>query len=118
MKIINFLLIFLVPFISIAQNPNYWQQHVDYTMSIDMNVENYQYEGVQKIVYTNNSPDTIDYVLYHLFFNAFQPGSEMDIRLQNIADPDTRMTTNIGTKDLPVKESNEYPYTLDLRNSL
>jgi len=105
MKIITFLLILLVPFFSNAQNPNYWQQHVDYTMSIDMDVENYQYDGVQKIVYTNNSPDTIEFVFYHLFFNAFQPGSEMDIRLQNIGDPDGRMVTNIGTKELPVKES-------------
>ena len=90
---------------SIAQNPTYWQQHADYTMSIDMNVDNYQYDGTQKLVYTNNSPDTIDKVFYHLFFNAFQPGSEMDIRLQNIADPDGRMTNNIGTKEVPVKQS-------------
>ena len=67
MKIITFLLILLVPFFSNAQNPNYWQQHVDYTMSIDINVENYQYDGIQKLVYTNNSPDTIDYVL--MLFN-------------------------------------------------
>jgi len=105
MKKVLFLAIAFISFIGNTQNPNYWQQHVDYTMSIDMNVENYQYDGVQKLVYTNNSPDTIDYVFYHLFFNAFQPGSEMDIRLQNIADPDGRMTNNIGTKENPIKES-------------
>ena len=88
-----------------AQSTSYWQQHVDYTMEIDMNVENFQYDGVQKIVYTNNSPDTLDKVFYHLFFNAFQPGSEMDIRLQNIKDPDGRMTNNSGTKEKPVIES-------------
>lgn len=77
-----------------AQNTsNYWQQHVDYTMEVDMNVENFQYTGTQKLVYTNNSPDVINRVYYHLYFNAFQPGSEMDMRLQNIADPDGRMTT-------------------------
>jgi hypothetical protein len=32
-------------------------------------------------------------VFYHLYFNAFQPGSEMDARLQSISDPDRRMTT-------------------------
>ena len=91
--------------ISAAQQSSYWQQEADYTMSIDMDVENYQYQGEQKIVYTNNSPDTLDKVFYHLFFNAFQPGSEMDIRLQNIADPDHRMVTNIGTSNNPVIES-------------
>ncbi len=88
-----------------AQNHSYWQQQADYTMSIDMNVDNYQYDGVQKIVYTNNSPDTIHTVFYHLYFNAFQPGSEMDIRLQNINDPDGRMTINLGTKENPIYES-------------
>lgn len=78
-----------------AQNTtNYWQQHVDYTMEVDMNVENYQYTGTQKLVYTNNSPNELDRVYYHLYFNAFQPGSEMDIRLQTIKDPDGRMMEN------------------------
>lgn len=61
-------------------------------MNMDMNVENFQYTGTQKLVYTNNSPDELTRVYYHLYFNAFQPGSEMDMRLQNIADPDGRMT--------------------------
>ncbi len=72
-------------------NTSYWQQHVDYTMKVDMDVETFQYKGTQTLVYTNNSPDVLDRVYYHLFFNAFQPGSEMDIRLQNIEDPDGRM---------------------------
>ena len=72
-------------------NTSYWQQHVDYTMKVDMDVENFQYTGTQTLVYTNNSPDVLNRVYYHLFFNAFQPGSEMDVRLQNIADPDRRM---------------------------
>ena len=42
----------------------------------------------------------------HLYLNAFQPGSNMDMRLQNITDPDRRMTTNIGTKEKPVYDPN------------
>ncbi|MGB5273160.1 MAG: M1 family peptidase, partial [Flavobacteriaceae bacterium] len=74
-------------------NACYWQQHVDYTMEVTMDVESFRYNGTQKLVYTNNSPDTLERVYYHLYFNAFQPGSEMDVRLQQIADPDSRMTT-------------------------
>ncbi len=85
--------------------PIYWQQHVDYKMDIDMNVENYQYTGKQSLTYTNNSPDDLHKVYYHLYFNAFQPNSEMDANLQAIADPDTRMSPNIGTKEKPVYES-------------
>lgn len=82
-------------------NTSYWQQHVDYVMNVDIDVENYQYKGTQKLVYTNNSPDILNKVFYHLYFNAFQPNSEMDARLQSIIDPDKRMVTNIGTKINP-----------------
>ncbi|MDO7172106.1 M1 family metallopeptidase [Mariniflexile sp. AS56] len=74
----------------------YWQQHVDYKMAIDMDVNTYQYKGQQTLVYTNNSPDVLNRVYYHLYFNAFQPGSEMDIRSQTIADPDSRVGNRIG----------------------
>lgn len=56
-----------------------------------MDVETFRYNGTQKLVYTNNSPDTLNRVFYHMYFNAFQPGSEMDLRLQSIEDPDRRM---------------------------
>ena len=75
---------------------SYWQQHIDYTMDIDMNVNNYQYQGKQKVVYTNNSPDDLDKVFYHLYFNAFQPGSQMDVRSLNIQDPDVRVLDRIS----------------------
>ncbi|WP_109302752.1 M1 family metallopeptidase [Aquimarina sp. AU474] len=81
----------------IAQNnTSYWQQKVDYTMSVDMNVENFQYDGSQELIYTNNSPDTLNRVFYHLYFNAFQPGSEMDVRSRNIPDPDPRVQDRIS----------------------
>ncbi|MDX8552238.1 M1 family metallopeptidase [Tenacibaculum sp. 1B UA] len=77
-------------------NKGYWQQHVDYTMDIDMNVKTYQYKGMQKLVYTNNSPDALNKVFYHLYFNAFQPNSQMDVRSRNIQDPDRRVGDRIS----------------------
>lgn len=84
---------------------NYWQQHVDYKMNIDMDVKTYQYKGTQQLVYTNNSPDVLTKVYYHLYPNAFQSGSEMDARLQSIPDPDARMVNNLGTKEAPIFQS-------------
>jgi hypothetical protein len=81
----------LTLFVQGQHSNSYWQQHVDYSMEVDMNVETYQYQGIQKLVYTNNSPDELTRVYYHLYFNAFQPSSEMDILLQTIKDPDGRM---------------------------
>ncbi|MGJ8665326.1 MAG: M1 family metallopeptidase [Patiriisocius sp.] len=81
----------------VAQNnTSYWQQHVDYTMNIDVDADANQYKGTQTLVYTNNSPDVLDRVFYHLYFNAFQPGSEMDVRSLNIADPDGRVANRIS----------------------
>jgi len=86
-------------------NTSYWQQHADYKMDVDVDAENYKYKGIQELAYTNNSPDVLDIVFYHLYFNAFQPNSEMDARLQAVPDPDRRMVNNIGTKENPVYES-------------
>lgn len=74
-----------------AQNTAYWQQEANYTMDVTMDVNTFQYQGTQQISYTNNAPDALNQVFYHLYFNAFQPGSEMDARLSSIADPDGRM---------------------------
>lgn len=79
-----------------AQNTSYWQQEVDYKMDIDMNVKKHQYRGKQELKYSNNSPDTLNHVFYHLYFNAFQPGSEMDVRSKTIRDPDGRVTDRIS----------------------
>ena len=62
----------------IIAQPDRWQQHVKYVMDIDMNVQTNQFKGKQKLEYTNNSSDTLTRVFYHLYFNAFQPGSMMD----------------------------------------
>jgi hypothetical protein len=91
-------LIFLIVFgVGFSQNnTSYWQQKADYKIAIDLDVETHQYKGVQELTYTNNSPDTLYRVFYHLYFNAFQPGSEMDIRSRNIKDSDKRVGDRIS----------------------
>ena len=73
-----------------------WQQRVEYNMNVNLNTQNHKLTGDQKLVYYNNSPDTLTKVYYHLFFNAFQPGSMMDVRSRNIADPDRRVMDRIS----------------------
>ncbi len=72
-----------------------WQQKAEYDMSIDVDVDKNQFKGKQRIKYYNNSPDTLHKVFYHLYFNAFQPGSMMDVRSRTIADPDRRVADRI-----------------------
>lgn len=64
-------------------------------MDIDVDVKSHQYSGKQELTYYNNSPDELDRVFYHLYFNAFQPGSMMDVRSRNIEDPDPRVADRI-----------------------
>ena len=54
-----------------------------------------EFTGEQELVYKNNSPDTLTKVFYHLYYNAFQPGSMMDARSRTIQDPDPRVKDRI-----------------------
>ena len=100
-------LLFLSFFISIfiftlnSQN-NTWQQSAKYVMDIDVDVKKFTYKGQQQITYWNNSPDTLSKVYFHLYWNAFQPGSAMDQRLQVISDPDRRMIDRSGENGQPI----------------
>ena len=97
MKLVLNTLIALFIFVASAQNnTSYWQQKVDYKMEIDMDVENHQYKGTQELTYTNNSPDTLYRVFYHLYFNAFQPGSQMDVRSRTIEDASSKILDRIS----------------------
>lgn len=90
------LIFFIFSYVTALSQPDRWQQHISYEMEIDMNVDSHQFDGKQKIIYTNNSPDTLKKVYYHLFFNAFQPGSMMDVRSRTIADADSRVGDRIS----------------------
>src|SRR5690606_10559387 len=91
-RIASFLVATVWSFSLFAQ-PGYWQQKVKYTMDIDMNVQSNQFTGKQKLEYWNNSPDTLKKIFYHLYWNAFQPGSMMDNR--------SRRQGNISINDKP-----------------
>ena len=68
MKFNFFLLISIFFSVFNLYGQNYWQQRADYKMSVKMDVKTFQYEGSQTINYTNNSPDTLNKVFFHLFF--------------------------------------------------
>ena len=90
---------FLLMLSAYCFSQNYWQQAVDYKMVVDMNVDDFTYVGEQQLIYTNNSPDVLNKVFYHLYFNAFKPGSEMAARIKNGNDKNTRFDIDIDTID-------------------
>ena len=91
------LILLVFSFFSASIFAQYWQQEVDYNMSVHLDTETAVYKGVQKLVYTNNSPETLKKVFYHLYYNAFRPGSDMAIRLKNGGDKNRRFKINLDT---------------------
>ncbi|MCA9734393.1 M1 family metallopeptidase, partial [candidate division KSB1 bacterium] len=56
----------------------YWQQDVHYEIAARLNPETRIIYGSEKLTYYNNSPDTLHFVFFHLYQNAFKPGSYLD----------------------------------------
>jgi hypothetical protein len=95
MKLRILLLLIFIPCFVKAQDYR-WQQRAEYVMDVRVDVKTHKVTGTQKLTYFNNSKDTLRTVYYHLYFNAFQPGSMMDVRSRNIADPDPRVGERIS----------------------
>ena len=75
--------LFLLTIAASAQ-PGRWQQRVKYKMDVDVDVTTNRFTGKQQLEYTNNSPDTLKRIFYHLYWNAFQPNSSMDVRSREL----------------------------------
>ena len=85
MKKLNLFLLLNFTFCIFAfAQPERWQQRVKYTMNVDVDVNTNRFTGTQKLEYTNNSPDVLNKVFYHLYWNAFQPNSMMDVRSREL----------------------------------
>ena len=76
-----FILFSFIFSLSSAQQNAYYQQSAKYKMDIDVDAENFTYQGKQTLTYTNNSPDELKVVYFHLYWNAFKAGSMMDQRV-------------------------------------
>ena len=56
-------------------NVAYWQQDVHYVIRATLDDKTDIVDGVESLTYYNNSPDTLRVLYFHLYQNAFQPGS-------------------------------------------
>lgn len=99
MRIFSLSCFLILSHICFSQTADRWQQRAEYNMNIDFDVSKHQFTGEQVINYYNNSPDTLTQVFYHLYFNAFQANSMMDVRSRTIPDPDGRVSSRIFALD-------------------
>ncbi len=75
------LIIAISPIISIAQN--YFQQEVNYEIHVTLNDQKHELHGNISVEYTNNSPDNLEYIYFHLWPNAYK-NSNTAFAKQNI----------------------------------
>jgi hypothetical protein len=73
-KSLLFLLFFSLFFSELfAQTSNkYWQQQVNYTIHVSLNDQDKTLDGYEKLIYTNHSPDTLYFIWFHLWQNAYK----------------------------------------------
>jgi Peptidase family M1 domain len=69
-KVILFLL-FNVWFVNAADAQKYFQQEVNYSVQVTLNDKSHTLSAFETIQYVNNSPDTLRYLLFHLWPNAY-----------------------------------------------
>lgn len=67
----------------------YWQQDVNYKINARIDEEKNTIVAKESLQYWNNSPDTLHYVYFHMWQNAFIKGSYLhDLERANKVEPD------------------------------
>jgi hypothetical protein len=84
LKTIILLIATFIGSISVTEAQDKWQQRVKYKMDVLLDATTNMLKGKQSIEYTNNSPDTLYVLFYHMYWNAFQPNSMMDVRSREL----------------------------------
>ncbi|MEI6764552.1 MAG: M1 family metallopeptidase [Bacteroidota bacterium] len=68
-KRISIFIFFLASLQCVAQS--YFQQKTDYTISVSLNDSSHELDATERIDYTNNSPDTLHEIWFHLWPNGY-----------------------------------------------
>ena len=71
MKYFTILFILCISSVAVAQQA-YWQQQVNYKIDVTLNDTEHSLDGFEKIEYTNHSPDTLTFIWFHLWPNAYR----------------------------------------------
>ncbi len=64
--------------------PDYFQQDVSYDIQVKLDDENHTLSANERLEYTNNSPDTLNFIWFHLWPNAYKNNNTALARQQLI----------------------------------
>ncbi|MEO5893462.1 MAG: M1 family metallopeptidase [Ferruginibacter sp.] len=57
---------------SLFAQDNYWQQELHYTINSELNDQEKSLTGFEAVIYKNNSPDTLGFIWFHIWPNAYK----------------------------------------------
>lgn len=57
---------------SLVAEREYWQQHVAYEIRVSLDDSVHTLSAHEKLTYTNHSPDTLEFIWFHLWPNAYK----------------------------------------------
>ena len=83
-KLSFFVLLTMLLSVQLFAQPERWQQQINYKIDAALDVQKNTIKGTEEILYTNNSTDTLRKVYFHMYWNAFQPNSNMDVRSREL----------------------------------
>jgi hypothetical protein len=67
----------------------YWQQKVAYTIDATLDDKKGTLKGKENLTYFNNSPDDLEEIYFHMYWNAFQLGSHAIQHNLEMGEPET-----------------------------
>ena len=69
------LIYFIIGVSILTAQKEYFQQHVSFEIDVKLNDQEHTLSAFEKIEYTNNSPDTLEYIWFHIWPNAYKNDS-------------------------------------------
>lgn len=77
-------LLLVLPLLAPAQT--YWQQQADHEITVRLDDESHTLHAFQTVTYTNHSPDTLRFIWFHLWPNAYQRRTALDRQMREDGD--------------------------------
>ncbi len=70
----------LASFLIASPEADYWQQDVAYRIEVELDTAHHFLNGTERLIYRNNSPDTLTELFFHLYPNAYRDRSSLYAR--------------------------------------
>lgn len=118
----KFLLVFILTLsVSFLFSQEYFQQKVDFNIDVKLNDKENSLSAYEKITYTNNSPDTLYYIYFHIWPNAYKnkktayARQQIGILQKDFIDADKSQLGYIDSLDFRI-DSKNCPWEIDKQN--